>query len=163
MGQCGPRARRARRITMSTTLPEALEDIIGEFDAVGDQERLQLLLELADELPDLPPRYAGHTELLEQVHECQSPLFLAVEVDDDTVRLFFDAPAEAPTTRAFASILHTGLGRQNAETVLGIPDDFYTRLGIMDAVSPLRIRGLAAMLGRIKNNVRDARAKARAN
>lgn len=143
---------------MSTTLPEALEDIVAEFDAVGDQERLQLLLELADELPDLPSRYADHSELLEQVHECQSPLFLAVEVDDDTVHLFFDAPAEAPTTRAFASILHSGLDGQSIDTVLGIPDDFYTRLGIMDTVSPLRIRGLAAMLGRIKNNVRHAHA-----
>lgn len=151
---------------MSSTLPHQLEEIVEEFSAVGEQNRLQLLLELADELPDLPSRYADHTELLEQVHECQSPLFLAVEVGEhgangtatraDTVRLFFDAPAEAPTTRAFASILHTGLDGQSADTVLGVPDDFYTRLGIMNSVSPLRIRGLAAMLGRIKNNVRAA-------
>lgn len=139
---------------MSTALTEPLEEIVEEFDAVGEQDRLQLLLELADELPELPARYADHTELLEQVHECQTPLFMAVEVDDSQVRLFFDAPAEAPTTRAFASILHSGLDGQSAETVLAIPDDFYTRLGIMDSVSPLRIRGLAAMLGRIKNNVR---------
>lgn len=143
---------------MSTALPEALEELVTEFADIGDQGRLQLLLELADELPDLPPRYADHTELLEQVHECQSPLFLAVEYERDTVRLFFDAPAEAPTTRAFASILHTGLDGQSAETVLAVPDDFYTRLGIMNSVSPLRIRGLAAMLGRIKNNVRNAQA-----
>jgi cysteine desulfuration protein SufE len=142
---------------MTTALPEALEEVVGEFEVAGDEDRLQLLLELADELPELPPRYADHTELLEQVHECQSPLFLAVEHgDDDVVRLFFDAPAEAPTTRAFAAILHTGLDGQRAEAVLAVPDDFYTRLGIMDSVSPLRIRGLAAMLGRIKNNVRAA-------
>lgn len=140
---------------MSTTLPAPLEELVAEFDAVGEQDRLQLLLELADELPELPSRYAGNTDLLEQVHECQSPLFLAVEVGD-TVRLFFDAPAESPTTRAFASILYTGLDDQSADTVLGVPDDFYTRLGIMDSVSPLRIRGLAAMLGRIKSNVRSA-------
>lgn len=141
---------------MSTALPDPLEDLVEEFGAVGDQDRLQLLLELADDLPDLPERYADHTELLEQVHECQSPLFLAVELDGDTVNLFFDAPAESPTTRAFASILYTGLDGQNAGTVLAVPDDFYTRLGIMDTVSPLRIRGLAAMLGRIKTNIRNA-------
>lgn len=152
---------------MSNALPQPLEEIVEEFNGVGENDRLQLLLELADELPDLPSRYADNTDLLEQVHECQSPLFLAVEVGDhngtgnsasgsDTVRLFFDAPVEAPTTRAFASILHTGLDGQSADTVLDLPDDFYTRLGIMKSVSPLRIRGLAAMLGRIKNNVRAA-------
>src|SRR5699024_12277353 len=68
VGQYRPWARRTRRRQerrlMSTPLPEELEDIVAEFDAVGDQERLQLLLELADELPELPSRYADHSELL---------------------------------------------------------------------------------------------------
>src|SRR5699024_11648806 len=55
---CARRTRRRQeRRLMSTTLPKKLEDIVAEFDAVGDQERLQLLLELADELPELPSRY----------------------------------------------------------------------------------------------------------
>ena len=57
----------------------------------------------------------GRWDLLEQVPECQSPLFLAVEVaPDDTVHLFFDAPPQAPTTRGFAGILQTGLDSLNA-------------------------------------------------
>src|SRR5699024_5018706 len=124
----------------------------------GDQERLQLLLELADELPELTSRYADHSELLEQVHEDQYTLCLTSEVNDDTIHLGVDAHAATPTSQTFVSIFHIGLDGYGFDTSLGIPDDFYTRLGIMDTVSPLRIRGLAAMLGRIKNNVRNAHA-----
>jgi cysteine desulfuration protein SufE len=96
---------------------------------------------------------------MEQVHECQSPLFLAVEVSDDArVQLYFDAPLEAPTTRGFAGILHTGLDGEPAQAVLDVPDDFYVRLGLGAAVSPLRLRGMAAMLARIKRNVRERTA-----
>ena len=90
-------------------------------------------------------------------HECQSPLFLAVEVEDagdQAVHLFFSAPREAPTTRGFASIMSTGLDGQPAADVLAVPDDFYLALGLGQAVSPLRLRGIAAMLGRIKSQVR---------
>ncbi len=96
---------------------------------------------------------------MEQVHECQSPLFLAVEVDEaERVHLFFSAPPEAPTTRGFASIMHTGLDGEPAADVLAVPDDFYTALGLAQAVSPLRLRGMSAMLSRIKKQVRAATA-----
>jgi cysteine desulfuration protein SufE len=138
------------------TLPTQLTELVDDFQAVGTKDKLQLLLELSQELPALPERYADAADSMEQVHECQSPLFLAVEVDpDSTVHLFFSAPPEAPTTRGFASIMHTGLDGEPAATVLGVPDDFYTALGLTQAVSPLRIRGMAAMLARIKRQVRE--------
>ena len=92
---------------------------------------------------------------MQRVPECQSPLYLAVEVtDDQRVHLYFDAPPEAPTTRGLAAILHTGLDGEPVATVLGTPDDFYLQLGLAQLVSPLRLRGVAAMLARIKHTVR---------
>ncbi|RTL62812.1 MAG: SufE family protein [Pseudonocardiaceae bacterium] len=136
-------------------LPPQLAELVDDFSAVGPKDRLQLLLELSQELPELPARYADAAESMEQVHECQSPLFLAVEVDDsEKVQLFFSAPPEAPTTRGFASIMHTGLDGESAADVLAVPDDFYIALGLGEAVSPLRLRGMAAMLSRIKKQVR---------
>ncbi|WP_331271968.1 SufE family protein [Motilibacter aurantiacus] len=142
-------------------LPPALAEVVDDFAAVPARDRLQLLLELGNELPHLPERYVAAHEAMEQVHECQSPLFLKVEVDGSAdqgkrVRLFFDAPKEAPTTRGFAGILHAGLDGEAPETVLAVPDDFYLRLGLAELVSPLRLRGMAAMLARVKGQLRAA-------
>ena len=138
------------------TLNPRLAEIVDTFGSVPGKEKLQLLLEYADELPALPAHYAGHPDLLEQVPECQSPLFLAAEVDDGgTVHLFFDAPREAPTTRGFAGILYAGLDGLPAGEVLATPGEFSSQLGLQDLVSPLRMRGLAAMLARIKRQIRE--------
>jgi cysteine desulfuration protein SufE len=142
----------------AATLNPRLQEIVDDFNAMTGQERLQLLLEFSRDLPDLPDRYAGNRDRLEPVPECQSPLFLAVEVEPDaTVHLFFDAPPEAPTTRGFAGILHAGLDGLDADDVLATPGEFSSQLGLQELVSPLRLRGMAAMLARIKRQVRDKR------
>ena len=141
------------------TLHPRLQEIAADFSSLPDGDRLQLLLEFSQELPPLPARYAEHRDLLEQVPECQTPLFLAVEVEADaTVHLFFDAPPEAPTTRGFAGILHAGLDGLGADEILNTPGEFSSQLGLQDLVSPLRLRGMAAMLVRIKRQVRDQRS-----
>lgn len=140
-----------------TPLPEAMSDLAEEFTALDVRNRLQLLLELSRELPGLPERYAGHLDQMERVDECQSPVFLAVEVGDDdarTVGLFFEAPDEAPTTKGFASLLHESLDQLPAAEILAVPDDAPYRFGLSEAVSPLRMRGMVGMLGRIKRQVR---------
>jgi len=143
----------------ATTLHPRLQEIADDFNALPDAERLQLLLEFSEDLPSLPPRYAEYPDLLEPVPECQSPLFLAVEVEPDAaVHLFFDAPREAPTTRGFAGILHGALDGLSADEVLATPDEFTSQLGLQQLVSPLRLRGMAAMLGRIKRQVRGQRS-----
>lgn len=137
-------------------LPAPLAELIADFQELDQNDRLQLLLELSDDLPDLPDRYADHPELLEPVPECQSPLFLTVELaPDSTVSLFFSAPPEAPTTRGFANILHTGLEGLSAEEILAVPDTFPEELGLTKAVSMLRMRGMHAMLGRVKRQVSE--------
>src|SRR6266496_5892262 len=95
------------------------------------------------------------------VQTCALPisLFLAVEVEpDEKVHLYFDAPAEAPTSRGFAAILHAGLDGLDAGEVLATPPEFSSQLGLADLVSPLRLRGMAAMLSRIKRQVRERQA-----
>jgi cysteine desulfuration protein SufE len=141
-----------------TPLPGSLAEIADDFRSASNDLKLQLLLEFSDELPPLPERYAGRLDQLERVDECQSPLFLTVDegesLEQREVHLFFDAPAEAPTTRGFAGILHEGLDGLSAAEVLAVPDDAPMRFGLAEAVSPLRLRGMVAMLGRIKRQVR---------
>ncbi|MBT8159444.1 MULTISPECIES: SufE family protein [Arthrobacter] len=146
---------------MSTnTLPAALAEIVDDFQALTEPDRLQLLLEFSRGLPALPERLLDHPELLEQVVECQSPLFLTIEqernADGVAYRLFFKAPPEAPTTRGFAGVLHEGLDGLTAAEILAVPDDMPELLGLTRAITPLRMRGMTAMLGRIKRKVAAA-------
>ena len=142
----------------TTVLHPRLQVIADEFGDVPESERLQLLLEFGQELPPLPARYATQRELLEPVPECQTPVFLGVEISpNETVHLFFDAPQEAPTTRGFAGILHAGLDGLTADEVLATPGEFSSQFGLQDLVSPLRLRGMAAMLARIKRQIRERR------
>ncbi len=139
-----------------TTLPEELAGIRDDFLALDQRERLQLLLEFSNSLPDLPERYADHPDLLERVEECQSPVFIFVEVDDAArAHVFVTAPREAPTTRGFASILAHGLKDLSADEVMSVPADYPLTIGLTEAVSPLRIRGMMALLGRIQRQVRE--------
>ncbi|MCT1607124.1 SufE family protein [Nesterenkonia massiliensis] len=149
-------------MTQTADLPEQLAEIVEEFAAVPDQQKLELLLELSRELPELPAKYQeNYTDSMEQVVECQSPLFLAMEYDDaaGTAELIFSAPAEAPTTRGFASILQQGLSGLSYQEILSTPDDLHQRLGLGKAITPLRLRGMSAMLGRVKRNIREHLAK----
>ena len=140
-------------------LPASLAEIVDDFQALTEPERLQLLLEFSRELPELPDRLKDHPELLEQVVECQSPLFLTIETEKHdagsagAIRLYFKAPPEAPTTRGFAGVLHEGLDGLSAAEILAVPDDMPELLGLTRAITPLRMRGMTAMLGRIKRKV----------
>ena len=76
---------------------------------------------------------------MEQVHECQSPLFLAVEVeppapDEAVVHLFFDGAgggADHPRVRRHPA---RGPGRAEPAEVLAVPDDAPYRFGLAEAV-----------------------------
>ena len=137
-----------------SSMPAALAEVVSDFQEVQGQDKLALLLEFANELPALPADL--EEAAMEPVPECQSPLFLHVDAADRVkVRLYFSAPAEAPTTRGFAAILAAGLDKQPLEDILAVPDDFYSELGLAKLISPLRLRGMSAMLARIKRRLRE--------
>lgn len=135
-------------------LPDSLAEIRDEFLELPEADRLQLLLEFSNELPAVPEKYDRHPELQERVAECQSPVYIIVEIDDDgLVAMHATAPKEAPTTRGFASILAQGITGLTPDAVLAIPDDFPQSIGLTRAVSPLRIAGMSGMLRRAKRQV----------
>ena len=137
------------------SITTAAKEIIEEITSTDASDRLELLLEYANSLPSLPARYIEHPDLLERVEECQSPVFLFVEIQDGKVQIFLTAPPEAPTTRAFASILWRSLNSASIQTVLDFDNDFPNKLGLTQLVSPLRMRGINGMLARIKRQVTE--------
>lgn len=136
------------------SLPDSLAQIRDEFLELPESERLQLLLEFSNELPAVSDEVAAHPEMTERVAECQSPVYIYVEIRDGAVVMHATAPAEAPTTRGFASILAQGVAGLSPAEVLAIPDDFPQSIGLTRAVSPLRIAGMTGMLMRAKRQVR---------
>ena len=139
-------------------MPPKLAEIVGEFASAPREVVLEMLLEFSDAVPTLPAELAGH-EGMEQVPECQTQFFLRAQVQPDgTVVSYFDCPPEAPTTRAFAGILAEGLAGAKTDEILAVPDDLYAKMGLAQAISPLRIRGGTAILGRLKRQIRDQAA-----
>ena len=139
-----------------SVLPSQLAEIQEDFLALEQKDRLLLLLEFANDLPELPQEYQDHPDLLERVVECQSPVFIFVNLDSEgAFHLHATAPRESPTTRGFASILAQGLDGLSAQQVFAVPDDYPQSIGLSEAVSPLRLRGMSAMLGRAKRQLRE--------
>ncbi len=129
-----------------------LQEIVDEFAESPRDLRLALLLDFANNLPAVP----GHVDrdAMEQVHECQTPFFVAAELEDARhVALHFDAPPEAPTTRGYAGVLAAGLSGGTPEEILETPADFFVGMGLGELISPLRLRGMGAILARIKRQV----------
>jgi cysteine desulfuration protein SufE len=136
-------------------LPDRLADVVNDFLAAPPELRIELLLEHADRLPSLPPELTGPEgrDRFEQVEECQTPFFLATDVADGQVALYFDCPPQAPTTRGFAGILHTALDGASPEEILSVPADFHHGMGLAEVISPLRMRGMDAILFRLKRQI----------
>jgi cysteine desulfuration protein SufE len=141
------------------SMPPNLARIVELFAGAPKDLRVEALLEYSRKVPSLPPHLEGQRGAMEQVEECQTPFFLSTELDEDCrMTAWFDCPPEAPTTRGFAGILSEGLNGATAQEVLDVPNDFYTQMGLAEAISSLRLRGMGAILGHLKRQVRQQAA-----
>jgi cysteine desulfuration protein SufE len=134
-------------------MPTALDTIVSDLKGSDRQERIDLLLDFAKSLPSLPERLVAHKDASHRVEECQSPVYLFVELDNGKVSLFADAPIEAPTVRGFVSLLLEGLNGSTVEEILQVPADLVDRCGLGEILGMLRVRGLSGVLRRLKAEV----------
>ena len=134
----------------------ALDSIVEELADADRQERIEILIDFAKTLPPLPDRLLEHKDASHRVEECQSPVYLFVELEGDKVSLHADAPIEAPTVRGFVSILVQGLDGATAEEVLSVKPDLIERIGLPEILGMLRVRGLSGVLSRLKKEVTKA-------
>ena len=137
-------------------MTKKMDEIITELSQADRQDRIDLLLDFAKSLPPLPERLAAHKDAAHRVEECQSPVYLFVELDGRKVALYADAPIEAPTVRGFVSLLLEGLDGATVEDILQVPGDLVERCGLSEILGMLRVRGLAGVLRRVKGEVTRA-------
>ena len=137
--------------------------LIARYSGLDRETRLETLLDWSKKLPELP---AALVPLKDQgvgrVHECQTPVFLYVEVVDGKVSIYADVPRESPTVRGFLSLLIKQLSGATPAEVEATPDDLLERLGLTQDLGMTRTQGLTAILGRIKRAVRNSGQEPRA-
>ena len=134
-------------------MPNELNAIVSELGEADKQERIEILIDFAKSLPPLPDRLISLKDAAHRVEECQSPVFLFVEMEGDRVAIHADAPIEAPTVRGFVSILVQGLTGSSVEEILTLQYDLIERAGLPEILGMLRVRGLTGVLGRLKREV----------
>lgn len=130
------------------TLPPKLHEIVTEFRSLDREEKLEMLLEYAEQLPPLPDEFK--TQPLEHVDECQTPIAIATERQGEAIQFHFDIPPESPTVRGFAQILRAGLIGATPQDVIALPGDIPYTLGLQSALSPQRLNGMHFMLVHLK-------------
>ena len=138
-----------------------LPELIADFDGLDDQEKLELLVELSDELPaPSTGRTAGQQSESCRVQECQTPVFLWVDVVGGRVRIEADVPKKSPTVRGLVTLMVQGLADASPEEIAEIPDDMIGHLGLQTALGMQRQQGFRGVIARIKREVRKQAAAA---
>jgi cysteine desulfuration protein SufE len=128
-----------------------VDALAGEFADLEPRERLELLLEFAEGLPPLPPRLQAEKDAGEhRVPECMTPVFLWIEKEDGLVRIHADVAPEAPTVKGFVGIMADLFSGAKPEEILAAPADLVEKLGLTQALGMQRMRGLHAILHRVR-------------
>jgi cysteine desulfuration protein SufE len=142
---------------MSSNVAERLEQVAGEFADCEPRERLELLLEYAENLPPLPLEYQAERDAgMNRVHECQTPVFLWVDVVEGRARIVADVAPEAPTVKGFVGILVETFNGAPAEEILATDPNLVQKFGLLEALGMMRLRGLSAIASVIRRRVENA-------
>ncbi|MGA0040973.1 MAG: SufE family protein [Pirellulales bacterium] len=139
-----------------STVAERLDEVVDDFVDLDSREKLEMLLEYAAGLPPLPPGCAGLDE--NRVQECQSPVFIQVELRPNEagelgVCLLAEVAEEAPTVKGFVAMLAKAFDGRPTDEVLAVDDTLLDRLGLADVLGMLRTRGLRAIIEYVKRGV----------
>ena len=134
-----------------------IDEIIELFQEADYQETLAMLLDYAESLPELPEKYQEARDAgFNRVTECETPVFVFVDVKDGHVQICADVPKESPTVRGFVSILVDAFSGATPEEVEAAPNTLINSLGLDKKLGTRRVFGLSAVYNRIRSEVRNA-------
>lgn len=131
-------------------MPARLKEIIEDFQLSEGREKLELLLQFAQQMPALPEWLQGDRSQMEFVPECMTPVYVHAETQNGRMTFYFDVPDESPTVRGYAAIMAEGLREATPEQVLNVPGDFYQQIGLDKVLSYQRLNGISAILAHMK-------------
>lgn len=136
------------RTSDNSVPPLTLQEIVNEFDFLGDQEaQIEYLIDLGLDLPPLPAEYK--TEQY-RVHGCQSNVWMHTEFTPDTDQLQLQAESDAMIVSGLIAILLACYQGKTPQEILALDiHAVFNRLGIDRHISPQRKNGLNGMVQRI--------------
>jgi cysteine desulfuration protein SufE len=131
-----------------------LDELIAEFQDLEPDEKLEWLVEFAEQLPDLSPARASvpFPEVC-RVQECQTPVYLWIEGRDGKIHLEADVPRKSPTVRGLVALLVIGLNGEPVSAMQSLPDDLISVLGLNSALGMTRQQGIRGVVARLKQSV----------
>ena len=134
-----------------------IDEIIQTFQSVDEQVRLEVLLDYAKKLPELPPELAakadGDDEAL--VPECMTPVWMWILPDNGHVNIHIRVAEEAPTVKGILSVIVHGYDGATPEELAGVPQNLINELGLSRLVRMNRAVGINAILGRIRRRANE--------
>jgi cysteine desulfuration protein SufE len=132
--------------------------LVSRFQAADRNTRLETLLDFSKKLPPLPERYQAELAAgAARVQECQTPVYLWMEVEGSSLRFFAEVPRESPTVRGYVSLLLRTLDGATPAEVAEVPDDLLERLRLVETLGMMRVQGLTAILARVKRLAEGSR------
>jgi cysteine desulfuration protein SufE len=140
-------------------MPARLKEIIEDFQFSEGREKLELLLQYAEQMPALPDWLQQDRSQMEFVPECMTPVYVHAELEAGQMTFYFDVPEESPTVRGYAALMGDGLSGATPEQVLSVPGDFYQQMGLDRVLSHQRLNGITAILAHMKRLAVDALRK----
>lgn len=130
-----------------------IDKLIRRFQAADRDTRLEALLDASGKLPAVPDHLnAAADREAHRVTECQTPVFLWLAREGETLRIHADVPRESPTVRGFVALLIRELDGGPLAAARDLPTDLLHLLGLDDALGMLRSQGLAAVVQRIRRS-----------
>lgn len=132
---------------MSATDP-VIEDIVDEFDLLGDwEERYRYLIDLGRQLPPLADSERVDAN---KVQGCVSQVWLILSREADGT-LTIRGDSDAHIVKGLVALLVRLYSGRGADAILAIDArEVLSRIGLAEHLSPQRSNGLASMLLRIR-------------
>jgi cysteine desulfuration protein SufE len=134
-------------MTAHSDINTEIEDLVDEFDLLGDwEERYKYLIDMGKVLPDMPE--ADRTDA-NKVKGCVSQVWLVTEPGEDAI--VFRADSDAHIVRGLAALLLRLYSGRSREDILSVDArEVLRRIGLDEHLSPQRSNGLNSMIGRIR-------------
>lgn len=133
------------------TWSPALQEIIDEFVEIEDaMERLEVLMDFADEVDELPSDEWSDENLIKG---CQSIAHIVIELRDGTI--WMRAAADAKMVQGLMGLLTIAVNGETAEKVLELTPDFVMEMGVLNTLTPSRSNGFRTMFDMIQKTVKE--------